>query len=65
MDGALQFGEESGCVGAIHLCVVELEGEVEGGFGNAFAVASPDKERIVEDAAIHPDSSVDVILRES
>lgn len=48
MDGVLQFGEEPGCVSAIHLCMMELERDCQCCFKEFPAVFSPYQKRIVE-----------------
>lgn len=63
-DYSLQFVEEAGGMGAVHLGVVELEGDLEGRPEEVAFVAGPNKERIVEDAAVHADCAVDVVLRQ-
>ncbi len=55
---SLQGIEEGGGMGSVHLGVVELEGDGEGGFEEAFPVFSPDHEGVVENAAVHADGSV-------
>lgn len=60
----LEKVEEAGGVGAVHLCVVELERYGEGGFEPASAVSAPYHEGVVEDAAVHAHGAVDVELRE-
>ena len=64
-DCPLQFVEEAGGMGAVHLGVVELEGDLEGRPEEAAFVAGPNKERIVVDAAVHADCAVDVVLHQS
>ena len=64
-DHSLQFIEETSRLSPIHLSVVELEGDLESRPEEAAFVASPNEERIVEDAAIHADCAVDVVLRQS
>lgn len=44
---------------AVHLRVVELKGYPERGFENPLAVSAPDNERIIENAAVHADGTVD------
>jgi len=51
-------------VGAVHLGVVELERNGQSRFQEAFAVAAPDDEGVVEDAAVHADGAVNIILRQ-
>lgn len=49
-------------MGAVHLCVMELKRHGQGGSEPSPAVSAPDQEGVVEDAAVHPDGSVYVIL---
>ena len=49
----LQEVEEAGGVGAVHLGVVELEGEGEGGLEPVAAVFSPYQEGVVENTTVH------------
>ena len=64
-DCPLQFIEETGRLCPIHLGVVELEGDLEGRPEETASVSRPNKERIVENAAVHADCAVDVILCQS
>ena len=50
---------------AVHLGVVELEGDGESCLEEAALVLPPNEEGIVEDATIHADCTIDVILRQS
>ena len=65
VDSPLQFFQESGGVLAIHLGVVELEGDGERRLQPAFAVAAPGQEGIVEDAAILVGDAVEFCARDS
>ena len=64
-DCLLQFIKETSRLCPIHLGVVELEGDLEGRLEEAAFVAGPNEEGIVEDAAIHADCAVDVVLHQS
>ncbi len=59
---SLQGIEEGGGMGAVHLGVMELEGDGEDGFEETFPVLSPDHEGVVEDAAVHSYRSVNLGL---
>ena len=54
----LQVVQESRCVRAVHLGVMELERNGQRAFSKAVPVFSPNQERIVEYAAVHADCSV-------
>ena len=57
--------EEAGGVDSVHLGVMKLERHRQCGFEPTLAITPPDDEGIVENAAVHPDSAVDVVLRHS
>ena len=50
---------------AIHLRVMELEGNSEYCLEEASFVLSPNEEGIVEDATIHADCAINFVLRQS
>ncbi len=64
-DCSLQFVEETSRLCAVHLGVVELEGDLESRLEEAALVPSPNEERIVEDAAIHSYRPIYVVLHQS
>ena len=54
---------EKGCgVGAVHLGMMELEGDCQGGLEKAPFIFAPDGKRVIEDAAVHAHCAVDIIL---
>ena len=52
MNGLLQFFQESGGVRAVHLGMMELEGDGERHLQPAFAITAPREEGVVVDAAV-------------
>ena len=44
---------------AVHLCVMKLERQLQRRFEKSLVISAPDNKRIIENAAIHTDSSVD------
>ena len=59
-DLTLQVCEEAPRVGAVHLRVMELEGDGELIPQECFAVSSPKHKGVVEDTAVHADYPVDL-----
>ena len=54
---------EKGCgVGAVHLGMVELEGDRQCRLEKAPFILAPDGERVIEDAAVHTHCTIDTIL---
>ena len=51
-------------MGSIHLGMVELEGDCQGGLEKAPFILAPDGKRVIEDAAVHPHCAVNVVLRQ-
>ena len=49
-------------VGAVHLGMMELEGDCQGGLEKAPFILAPDGKRVIEDATVHAHCAVNVIL---
>ena len=64
VDFFLNSFQEPGGVCAVHLGVMELEGDGQGPFLKVAPVFAPDQEGIVEYAAVHADGSVYIVLRQ-
>ena len=58
VDLSLQILQESARMGSVHLGMVELEGYGQVIFKSFLPVFSPDDKGIIEDAAVHADSTV-------
>ena len=52
-------------VGTVHLGMMELERDGQGCPEKAPFILAPDRERVIEDAAVHAHSAVNVVLRQS
>lgn len=54
---------EKGCgVGAVHLGMMELEGDCKSGLEKTPFILAPDGKRVIEDATVHAHCAVNVIL---
>ena len=60
VDFFLEIGQKSAGVGTVHLSVVELEGEGQGVPEQLLFIPAPDQEGIVENAAVHAYSTVNL-----
>lgn len=49
-------------MGAVHLGMMELEGDRQGRLEKAPFILAPDGERVIEDAAVHTHCTINVIL---
>ena len=58
----LQPLKKSSSMGAVHLGMMELERDGQGRLEKAPFILAPDRERIVEDAAVHAHSAVNAVL---
>ena len=58
VDFPLEILQELSCVGAVHLGVVELEGDRQGIPEPMSAVSAPEQEGVVEDTAVHTNNAV-------
>ena len=58
MDLFLQIFQKFSRMGAVHLCVMKLEGDGEFIAEEGFSILSPDNKGIVEYAAVHADGAV-------
>jgi len=58
VDFPLQIGKESACMGTIHLCVVELEGDGQIIPEQLLSISAPKQERVVENTAVHANHTV-------
>ena len=65
IDDPLQFFQEPGGVGAVHLGVMKLEGDGQGGLQPTFTIAAPGEEGIGKDAAVLIDDAVEFRARDS
>lgn len=61
IDFVLQVGEKPAGMGSVHLRVVKLERERQKISKKLFSVSSPNNKRIVEYAAVHTDSTVNLL----
>ena len=59
IDSLLQFFKEVGGMAAVHLGMMELEGDGERGLQPALAIAAPGEEGIGEDTAVLVDDAVE------
>ena len=65
IDSLLQFFQEPGGVGAVHLGVMKLERDGQGGLQPTFTVTAPGEEGIGKDAAVLIDDAVEFRARDS
>ena len=65
IDDPLQFFQELGGVGTVHLGVMKLEGDGQGGLQPTFTIAAPGEEGIGKDAAVLIDDAVEFRARDS